>query len=35
MYRDFNHKENEKLIYVITIPHSFRRMFFEENGTVS
>ncbi len=33
VYRDFNHKENENFIYVITIPHSFRRMFFEENGT--
>ena len=32
VYRDFNHKENENFIYVITIPHSFRRMHFEDNG---
>jgi hypothetical protein len=32
VYRDFNHKENQNFIYVITIPHSFRRMHFEDNG---
>ena len=28
VYQEFNHKENENFIYVITIPHSFRRMHF-------
>ena len=32
VYQEFNHKENENFIYVITIPHSFRRMHFEDNG---
>ena len=32
VYRDFNHKENENFVYVVTIPHSFRRMHFEDNG---
>jgi hypothetical protein len=32
VYTEFNHKENENFVYVITIPHSFRRMHFEDNG---
>jgi len=32
VYRDFNHKENQNFVYVITIPHSFRRMYIEDNG---
>ena len=32
VYRDFNHKENENFVYVVTIPHRFRRMHFEDNG---
>ena len=32
VYNKFNHKENQNFIYVITIPHSFRRMFIEDNG---
>ena len=32
VYQEFNHKENQNFIYVITIPHSFRRMHFEDNG---
>ncbi|MBT7817626.1 MAG: hypothetical protein HN566_12900 [Polaribacter sp.] len=33
VYDKFNHRENQNFIYVITIPHSFRRMHFEDNGT--
>ena len=33
VYHNFNHKVNENFIYVITIPHSFRRMYIEDNGT--
>ncbi len=33
VYTKYNHKENENFVYVITIPHSFRRMHFEDNGT--
>ena len=32
VYQEFNHKENQNFIYVITIPHSFRRMYIEDNG---
>jgi len=32
-YVNFNHRENQNFVYVITIPHSFRRMYFEDNGT--
>ena len=32
VYHNFNHKENQNFIYVITVPHSFRRMHFEDNG---
>ena len=32
VYHKKNHKENQNFIYVITIPHSFRRMFIEDNG---
>tara|TARA_B100000214_G_scaffold334337_1_gene276981 strand:- start:889 stop:1716 length:828 start_codon:yes stop_codon:yes gene_type:complete len=33
VYVNFNHNENKNFVYVITVPHSFRRMFFEDNGT--
>jgi hypothetical protein len=33
VYDKFNHRENQNFVYVITIPHSFRRMHFEDNGT--
>ncbi len=33
VYDKFNHRENQNFVYVITIPHSFRRMFIEDNGT--
>ena len=32
VYQEFNHKENQNFIYVISIPHSFRRMHFEDCG---
>ena len=32
VYQEFNHKENQNFVYVITIPHSFRRMHFEDSG---
>ena len=32
VYHKFNHEQNRNFIYVVTIPHSFRRMFIEENG---
>jgi len=28
----YKHNENKNFVYVITIPHSFRRMYFEESG---
>jgi len=33
VYAKHNHRENQNFVYVITIPHSFRRMHFEDNGT--
>ena len=33
VYTKHNHRENQNFVYVITIPHSFRRMFIEDNGT--
>ena len=33
VYHNFNHRENQNFVYVITVPHSFRRMHFEDNGT--
>ena len=33
VYAKHNHRENQNFVYVITIPHSFRRMYFEDNGT--
>ena len=30
VYRQYKHYENDNFIYVITIPHSFRRMHFDE-----
>jgi len=33
VYVKHNHRENQNFVYVITIPHSFRRMHFEDNGT--
>ena len=32
VYHKFNHEQNRNFIYVVTIPHSFRRMHFEDNG---
>ena len=32
VYHNFRHFENKNFLYVITIPHSFRRMHFEDNG---
>ena len=33
VYHNFNHRINQNFVYVITVPHSFRRMHFEDNGT--
>ena len=32
VYEKRNHRENRNFIYVITIPHTFRRMFIEDSG---
>ena len=32
VYHKRNHRENQNFVYVITIPHTFRRMWFEDNG---
>jgi len=32
VYHKFNHEQNRNFVYVVTIPHSFRRMHFEDNG---
>jgi len=33
VYQEFNHRENKNFVYVITIPHAFRRMNFEYHPT--
>lgn len=32
VYHNRNHREKQNFVYVITIPHTFRRMYFEDNG---
>tara|TARA_Y100001963_G_scaffold158778_1_gene259677 strand:- start:2331 stop:3104 length:774 start_codon:yes stop_codon:yes gene_type:complete len=32
VYEKYNHRENQNFVYIITIPHTFRRMWFDTDG---